>query len=278
MKFKNMKTINQQLDKLFREWKLRYPNSEELKKFVSDGLMYKYNPKWEILEEENTLSGSEADISVEGLWRKAPIRVAFILKDKSDGTGDDVRQWMLLKNENGDKNRNLRSKIMKNLAGLLYGLTVKQVGYAQLDFETLKRTWETIPFAYIEAKKIAGEPDVDKSEMQKALKEDGDLLLREIDFLDPNVLVCFDAEDTQYNYITQEYDKLCTEDEIITISKQYDLPPHFSCCLRYYKPLNMVVIKSYHPTYRNGDWKVYEKVISPYREFNNRCPEFFEQK
>ena len=262
-----MKTINQQLDKLFTEWRLRYKDSKELEKFVADGLVYKYKPTWGIPKEKENIPGSDVDLWVEKLWRDSPVRVAFILKDKNTPDGDDVRQWLLLENENGEINRNLNSRIMKMLAAILYGLTIDKVGYGQLDYESLKQKWNTIPFAYVEAKKIAGGSNVKKKEMIKALKDDGDLLLHEIDFLDPNVLVCFDADDTQFNYITKAYDKL--DDQKITIIKKHDLEPYFKCCLVYYKTLNRVVIKSYHPISRMADWIIYEKVISPYRNLLN---------
>ena len=113
--------------------------------------------------------------------------------------------------------------------------------------------------------------------MNDALTRDIDLLMEEIRILDPNILVCFDGEDTQFDYITREFDAL-TEGNKIIVDRKYDQDNNFTCCLWYYPALNKVIIKSNHPCDRGANWKHYEKVISPYREFNDGHPEFFEQK
>ncbi len=268
-------TINQQLDELFNEkWITRY-SCEDKKKFVYDGLVYQLNKEhkddWLIPNGSPSQAGKEADLFINQLWLKSPIRVAFVLKDKNTPDGDDTRKWLILNNEDGKKNRNLRTKIMRRLARLLYGLTVEQIGFNQLDNHKIKHTWWTTPFAFIEAKKIAGGSSVTKEEMEEALSRDIDLLMEEIKILNPNVLVCFDGEDTQFNYITTEFNKLAGKPEII-IERRYDQDNDFKCCLFYYSTLNKVVIKSYHPCDRGANWIHFEKVISPFRELMKHNP------
>ena len=263
------KTINEQLDELFSpEWISRY-SKEEREKFVYDGLVYQLRKKeWIIPAESPTQAGKEADIFINKLWLESPLRVAFILKDKNTPDGDDTRKWLILNNEEGKKNRNLRTKIMRRLARLLYDLTIEQVGFCQLDNHKIKQTWDIMPFAYIEAKKIAGGSNVTPEAMKEALTRDIDLLMKEIRILDPNVIVCFDGEDIQFDYITTELDKLERKDKII-IERRYDQYNNFTCCLWYYPTLNKVVIKSNHPCDRGANWIHYEKVISPFRELMN---------
>ena len=265
------KTINQQLDELFNEkWITRY-SCEEKKKFVYDGLVYQLNKDhkddWLLPNGSPSQAGKEADLFINQLWLTSPIRVAFVLKDKNTPDGDDTRKWLILDNEDGKKNRNLRTKIMRRLARLLYGLTVEHIGFNQLDNHKIKHTWETTPFAFIEAKKIAGVSSVTKEEMEEALSRDIDLLMEEIKILDPNILVCFDGEDTQFNYITAKFDKLAGKHE--KIERKYNQNNNFTCCLYYYPTLNKVVIKSNHPCDRGTNWIHYEKVISPFRELMN---------
>jgi len=265
------KTINQQLDELFNEkWITRY-SCEDKKNFVYDGLVYQLNKDhkddWLIPNGSPSQAGKEADLFINQLWLTSPIRVAFVLKDKNTPDGDDTRKWLILNNENGKKNRNLRTKIMRRLARLLYGLTVEHIGFNQLDNHKIKHTWETTPFAFIEAKKIAGVSSVTKEEMEETLTRDIDLLMEEIRILNPNVLVCFDGEDTQFNYITAKFDKLAGKHE--KIERKYDQNNNFTCCLYYYPTLNKVVIKSNHPCDRGTNWIHYEKVISPFRELMN---------
>ena len=267
------KTINQQLDELFNEkWLCRY-SKEEQKKFVYDGLVYQLRKEeWTISTESPTQAGKEADIFINKLWMESPVRVAFVLKDKNSPYGDDTRKWLILNNEDGKKNRYLRTKIMRRLARLLYGLTTRHIGFNQLENSEIKKTWATIPFAYIEAKKIAGGSSVTKEEMVDVLTRDIDLLMEEIRILDPNILICFDGEDTQFDYITREFDKLDRANKII-IERQYDQNNNFTCCLFYYPALNKVVIKSNHPCDRGANWIHYEKVISPFRELLNNNPQ-----
>ena len=78
-------TINQQLDKLFAEWQKELQYNEAYK-FTRDGLVYKYNPKWAVVSEKETFAGEEPDMIIDQTWKSASRRVAFILKDKSDGT------------------------------------------------------------------------------------------------------------------------------------------------------------------------------------------------
>lgn len=265
-----METINQQLDELFnKKWITRY-SCEDQKKFVYDGLVYQINKEhkddWLIPNGSPSQAGKEADIFINELWLSSPIRVAFVLKDKNTPDGDDTRKWLILNNEDGEKNRNLRTKIMRRLARLLYGLAVENVGFNLLDNHKVKHTWETTPFAYIEAKKIAGGTNVTKEEMEDALTRDIDLLMEEIRILDPNIIVCFDGEDTQFDYITTEFEK---KEKGYLLEYKYPKKPHFICGLRYYPTLNKVVIKSNHPCDRGANWIHYEKVISPFRQIAN---------
>lgn len=96
--------------------------------------------------------------------------------------------------------------------------------------------------------------------------------MREIDILNPNIIVCCDAEDTQFDYIAKRLESLeMDKDKIIKIDYKYPLSPHFNCHLRFYPTLNKVVISSFHPTRigKAGDWTIYEKVISPFKQLLN---------
>ena len=272
-------TINQQLDKLFAEWQKELQYNEAYK-FTRDGLVYKYNPTWAVVSEKETFAGEEPDMIIDQTWKSASRRVAFILKDKSDGTGDDVRQWLLLQNTQGEHNRKLaggkvgRTGFLPNLARLLYGLTIDSCFDLQGDKEKIISTWNTIPFALIESKKMAGCPTISKQEIESVLDADGEHLMKEIEILNPNILACCDAGDTQFNFITKQFDELVMQrfgkiDETnkMIIEYKYPLKPHFDCCLYYYKDLKKVVIKSFHPTrLGKAEWTIKEKVLSPFRK------------
>jgi hypothetical protein len=159
---------------------------------------------------------------------------------------------------------------------MLYGLMITKKGYrlgysevSETKMDEVKKMWNSTPFALVETKKQAGKPSVTKEEMESAIRQDNLFLIKEIDILKPNIIVCCDAENTQFDFITQTYFK--GRDAIIW---QYDFPTNkrIKCCLYYYDKDNVVVIQSYHPT-RLGkdDWMVYERVISPFGTLMNNC-------
>lgn len=256
---------NALLNTLFEQWGKNY--SEE---FCKDGLML-------IPDNPNPDNLSYVD----ELWEKSERRVMFLLKDNPDG-GHDIRSWLI----DHEDCRSLtggrigQTGFLPNIAMMLYGLMITKKGYrlgysevSETKMNEVKKMWNSIPFALVETKKQAGKPWVSKEEMEKAIRQDNLFLAKEIDILKPNIIVCCDAENTQFNFITQTY--LKGKDAIIV---QYDHPANkrIKCCLYYYDKDNVVVIQSYHPT-RLGkdDWMIYERAISPFGTLvNNYNPDF----
>lgn len=256
-----MKHYNKKLDELFDRW-LQVSDKE---KFCRDGLMLKYGQKPEYVDEQ---------------WEKAPRRVMFLVKDNPDGWGHDTRTW-LVEGEQAENSRNLKggdvgkSGFLPNIAKMLYGLLIispdnpAALPQTEEGMNKVREVFNTAPFALIEGKKKAGGDNVLKREMEKALEQDKDFLKEEIDILRPNIIVCCDAEDTQFNYITQYY----LADREPTEKREYIYDNDTSsCCLWYYdsedSEKRIAVVKSYHPTYRGKGkekWKIYERVISPFR-------------
>lgn len=246
-----------QLNELFAEW-MECLDDTDKPLFCKDGLM---------------LKAYQTEKSIDTLWDESPRRVMFVLKDKNTPDGDDIRLW-LTDGKRGKMNRKLnggevtKTGFLPNIARILYGLVVETKGFDQLDMEKVVEVWNTVPFAFVEAKKLAGYSTVDKPQIEQALERDGKFLLREIEILNPNIIVCCDAEDTQFDFITSEFEKI---EKGEPIEYKYPEKPHFICGLRYYPTLNKVVIKSFHPTRigKAGDWAIYEKVISPFRQIAN---------
>ena len=168
-----METTNQRLNALFKKWKEERNYSDDV--FVSDGLVYKKATRKIKWEEE--VAGSEEDLAVEKLWNDSPLRIAFLLKDTNDSGKDDVRKWMVLDTPESEQSRNLaggrvgKTGFLPNIARILYGLRyIKQLKGKYTNFEDFKNKYksqiveawkETIPFAFVETKKIAGKKKVD---------------------------------------------------------------------------------------------------------------------
>ena len=161
-----------QLDELFKEC-MKDLSAEEKGLFCKDGLM---------------LKAYKTEKSLDTLWDESKRRVMFVLKDKNTPDGDDTRLW-LLDGKNGEASRNLkggnvgRTGFLPNIARMLYGLVVDTKGYDDLkgEMDKVVEVWNTIPFAFIEAKKRAGYSSVEKEEIEEMLSSP--LSLERIDSL-----------------------------------------------------------------------------------------------
>lgn len=165
-----MINYNSQLDILFDYiWESRCPKY----KFVRDGIM------------RNVSNENEA-------WFYAKRRVAFLLKDKSDGSCDDVRNWLIDNdNPNNQKNRQLGNKLFRNIANVLYGLIHDECDFSKLENNShVKECLLSVPFAYIECKKEAGVNHIKDKELKLYLDNDSDLLQMELSILTPNIIIC----------------------------------------------------------------------------------------
>lgn len=279
------KTINQQLNTLFDDWKKMRGYDES--KFVSDGLVYKKAPQK--MEKEEDIVGTTSDIEIDKLWNESPLKIAFLLKDTPDSCGDDIRQWMILDTKVSEQSRNLsggrvgRTGFLPNIAKMLFGIRyIKELEYDNFEeFKTkykerMVKAWNELPFAFVETKKIAGKPHVSIREIKEFLKNDGGFLMQELDYLQPNVIICTCYP--QFDFITTKY--LANEkiEESDKIEYKYPCDPYFDCCLWYYCERNIAVVKSYHPTNQGkSQWTIFERIISPFRKLLKENPQFFEK-
>lgn len=225
-----------------------YTTQEEKDRFCRDGLMYKPN------------------MDVDELWQKAKRRVMFVLKDNPDG-GHDTRTWLL-----NPKNQKLPEQFLPRLAELFYALinlTYDEDSRKAYKFKNVKdelhgkvqETFLTKPFAFVEAKKLAGGDTVSSNEVTKSMERDEKFFKEELDILHPNIIVCCDGENSQFDFITSHY---FNGKEVEKIEYVYPDYSDIKCGLWYYPTEHIAVIKSWHPSYVVDEWKFFEKVISPF--------------
>jgi len=251
---------NEKLDELFDKW-INSLNAEQKSLFCKDGLIYKFGE-------------SENDINEK--WEKAERRIVFLLKDKNPMEGDDIRKW-LIEGKYAENNRDLsggiisKSGLLPNIALMFYGLLTTQknvrFGFDECEskMEEVRQTWNTEPFALIEAKKEAGSSSSLPSDISQALARDRNFLIEELNILQPTVIVCCDRTDTQFNFITQQY--LKNEAPKIKIEYPYSYNKPMNCRLWHYSTKGITVIKSFHPSNRGKEkWMIYERVISPFHK------------
>lgn len=265
------KTINQQLDELFDGWEENLPKGLK-QKFCRDGLMLRP-------------SGDD----VNGLWENATRRVVFLLKDKSDDSCDDVRTWLTTEKPIGKCNRELkgdkvgRTCFLPNIARMLYGLLNVSLdnllGFEEVNnskMQEVRETWNEAPVALVETKKNAGVETVSDGAMKEALSRDNLPLQTELNILKPNIIVCCDAKDSQFKFITDTYLKGKKCERILNDSVEYqDVKP---CSIFYYPEEKVAVIKSYHPTKRGKkNWMVYERVVCTMRALLKKYPTPFDK-
>lgn len=194
----DFETKHKELEDLFADWIERMKvngdasftvNGDVL--FTKDGIMY-----------QNAVSEEQSWKD----WDKSTKRIMFILKDQNQGNEkwpEDIRYW--LKDEDSDKesaikqkkeNRELGNSFIKHIAYIFWGLTKvdKQNDWQYEDVvkheEEVKEFFNTQPFALVECKKQPGEGGLYNKVLRQNLKNYGDLLIKEIEILNPNMIVC----------------------------------------------------------------------------------------
>lgn len=263
-----METINQQLDGLFGRWedylKKLLSDKDKNNKFCRDGLIYKYKKEWGFKQEAPTLSGKDVDKSVNDAWLAAPIKVAFLLKDKPDKSGGDVRQWLLYENPDGECSRELaggkvgRTQFLPTIARVLYGLHFSSknhfVSFAEVSGEEMNNVREVwlstkYPIALVETKKIAGISKVAAEEVKKALERDEEYLREELRILNPNVYVCTHGSIFKFvqDYLKAEYKD--PEGKCFIRIPNAQKKNGYEESIVLHEPSKSVILLGYHPSY-----------------------------
>lgn len=169
-------SINQELDRLFNDWK-PFCNY-----FVKDGIMLKPNRQ----------------IDVDEAWINSERRIAFLLKDQNQSAGngqhwdDDTRLWLTTDNQLP------KGQLFQIIANLFYGLwhidtdEYNQVWFGELKQDKVVKLFNEYPFAFIECKKEPGDQNLKDSVLRHYLQEKphADFLSKELEILNPNIIVC----------------------------------------------------------------------------------------
>lgn len=262
--------FNGKLNELFNEWIASYPEDRRAKDmFVKDGLLLKY---------KDAVSGYD----INSKWEDAERRIMFIVKDCPDGWGYDARCLLIGSSEdeavekNAEKTRSLKSRFFKNIACMLYGLSIlteENKGKEDIfndvkhDVERLRKVFNDMPFAYIEGKKLAGGRTCSAKKLAEAMEESKDFLSRELDILNPNIIVCCDSDGVIFDNLVRNYFKGAVPDDEHKWEYQHQNDAQIICKLYYYADRGILLFNSYHPSARGADWRIYERVISPFRQF-----------
>lgn len=260
-------TINQQLDGLFRDWNeaLGTYDGYEPDKYTRDGLIYKYKPEWGFEKEYPTLAGTDADLLVDGLWNKSTIKIVFLLKDKPDESGGDVRQWLLYKHKVGTCSRELqggivgRTGFLPTIARVIYGIYKSTPGdlitFGQVSgsgMSVVRDMWNSLegyPYALVETKKMAGISYVSPGQIKEALLRDSEFLKKELSYLNPNVFVCTHPSIYKFvqDFLAEKY-KDEQDNQFVKVPNE-SKPSGFEESILLHRPSKSVILLGYHPSY-----------------------------
>lgn len=157
-----------------------------------------------------------------------PCRVMFLLKEGSE-YGGDVRDWLnpyddkcAVNRELGTIDRKKKRTIFYPLACILFGIKYwYDHDYKTCSFEYARENvghiHTEIPFAYVEAKKVPGGALANNKEIKEYAREHKDFLQKEIELLNPTIIICFDNGACRLEKTIREL----TEGKTITIVTAY---------------------------------------------------------
>lgn len=257
-----MNDYNEQLDGLFKDWKKKADELEDYKPslrkdngrgsayFVEDGMVYLPDVP-----------------SIDDLWHTTSYRVAFLAKDNAQYDGrwdDDARKWFIGDSENACKNRNLSSRFIRKIANLYYGFYQMNVNgdecwYGKWPKQNIIDCFLRNPFAFIETKKQPGDARIDDSVLKDYIQRYKDFLKKEIQILDPHILVCMGAP--IYEFAVKD---LYNEYELIPAVVN---PDNGNVQIYYLPSLKKVIVYAGHPSGRDSYKNHYEGVMWWYRQF-----------
>lgn len=198
-------------------------------------------------------------------------KVLFIIKDQYQHAKDnnrwdeDIRDWLVWSDEKnphrGEDNRNLKSikkgnkNIFRPLGRWLMGVHAilekdSFMALEDLSDEAVTDHISNYPMAIIECKKQPGGPRLESKVLKQYIERDQDFIKKEIELLDPDVIICCDKSGMIYTEIVSMLGGDCHNQSITKI------------CNHTY------VINSYHPSYSFIGYEYqYNYVISALWEY-----------
>ncbi len=196
-------------EEIFEEWiSLSETNNDGGEdEFAQDGLLYRgdivYTDKgfWERHE------GNE-----ESLWEASSKRIMFLTKDLNDpGNPWDIRCETGRKNKHGKDIFSVNTLFYKNYMRMLYGILNAQEDNSDLSYDTVNNPaiyqpfFDKVPIVRINCKKQVGGNSLKNSELIKYLRNYKDILLKQINLYDANIIVCCGGSSIIKEFVAKNY-------------------------------------------------------------------------
>lgn len=247
---------------LFKEeWSVRLKTNEPDADFVPDGLLYR-GPATSDGKYWRRNIGNESR-----QWDTASKRLLILTKDLNDEDAWDIREEMGRLNFTGGQIRTCRSFFYSNLTLWSYALINASDGNEIADYEMtpswdeLREFYETAPIARVNCKKSLGKSSCPANLLNMHLHTYGDLLLRQIEMYDADIILCCGGNGLIKDFIAEKY--LQDLEQISEEGWMYFSPLH-----------NKLVVNSLHPSYKKSKEWSYQEMMKDMKRFLNKYPDF----
>ena len=252
---------------LFEEWQNRILENEPEADFAPDGMLYRGKIEFNdngVGYKPRTLGNAAQQ------WDNAPKRLLILTKDLNDNEGGwDIRY------DTGRVYDAGKFKVRTSLLRFYTNMTLW--AYALLDaaegnpidvydmtpsWDQLREHYETAPIARVNCKKTVGTEKCPNSLLRDHLKTYGDLLLKQIEMYDADIILCCGGSNLIKDFVKETY----LPDLEVVIDTDW---------IYYSKSRNKLVVNSYHPSYPGCTPEhMYESMMGDMGKFINQCPEF----
>lgn len=248
-----------------------YIDLDPAKYFAYDGIMNK--GEFYIDKKDTTCkrrpSGKESE-----LWASAPLRVLILGKDPN-GYGCeawDIRTETYYNKGEGipPQNKSISESVFfQNAACAIYGIFHTDAVKGMMKYDDI--TWENALqfsdeqiFARVNCKKETGGPTCTPSLLNKAMREYGSFLSRQLKALDADIIIC-SGKSSVIHKLNEVYDW--------GFSPVPDIPGAW-----YNEKENKLALDSYHLSWSYGSVgdEVYNSILEPYYAFIKSHPNFIE--
>ena len=253
-----MKDFVKENERILTEWKRRYNDDDD---FADDGIMFRGDFYFDGANWRRDESKKE-----NALWAKAPLRILYLTKDQNTGGGDawDVRgETYHYPDENIRPEENLfyrKYAFHRNLVYTLYGLSLttpqKMIQYDEIVDQKALEHSDNCCFARINVKKIAGSRSIRNNVLRKYLENDRDLIIKQVDCLDADIMVCCGYTEAEGNLILDFLNSNGCSFECVEPDWVY-----------YDAKRNKVAINTWHLSARVSSEYFYTEMIGAYHKF-----------
>lgn len=247
-----MKYTQEDNDLIIQEWRKRAAERGD-GDVSSDGIyykghLYKYDPASQIWRR----SGDE-----DNQWYNAKRRILFVSKELNEkDNAYDLRGIDLI--HKYDETISFGCRFNNNVLRITTGIsTISKDGYDSYkkvnDIDYVNSIWENTAVARINLKKHSGGPTTDLNKLFKDVEIYKDLILRQLNLLMPNIIVCCGGSSKIMKFIIEEF----------LNEKPSDLKSETDNWIYYSPNKDIWVIDSYHmnPFGNSTDEDLYNNIM-----------------